>query len=218
MDKLLDWVKANAKDGVNVAEFEQLAKGMIIPDLPTREAAIAFIVNTPALNSAHNSAITQAIQTHDAKFTADKLPQIEKDLREKLMAELNPKETPEQKKIRELSEALEGMKRKDAEAALRDTLRNKAKEIGYDITLADRFAVYGEKAAEMLEADHSILSGKIKSEVEAELKKRGIDLSAPPRGKSTTQSNAKPRAEIDAMTPADKMSFFKSGGTYLKEN
>ena len=218
MEKLLDWVKANAKDGVNIAEFEQLAKGMVIPDLPTREAAIAFIVNTPALYSAHNSAITQAIQTHDAKFASDKLPQIEKDLREKLMAELNPKETPEQKKIRELSEALEGMKRKDAEAALRDTLRNKAKEIGYDVTMADRFAVYGDKAAEMLEADHSLLSGKVKAEVEAELKKRGIDLSAPPRGKVNTQSNAKPRAEIDAMTPADKMAFFKSGGTYLKEN
>ena len=63
-----------------------------------------------------------------------------------------------------------------------------------------------------------ILSGKVKSEVEAELKKRGIDLAAPPRGKANPQSNAKPRAEIDAMTPADKMSFFKSGGTYLKEN
>lgn len=217
MDKLVDWVKANAKEGVNVSDFEALAKGRVMPELADKDAAIKFARSHPVLNSALDASIMAAVQTHDSKFTAEKLPEIEKGLREKLMLELNPKETPEQKKIRELSEALDGMKRKDAETALKDALRAKAKEIGYDVTLADRFAVYGDKASDMMLAEHELLQAKIKEQVEAEIKRRYGDIKQPSSGKPD-QSNTKPRAEIDAMSPMDKRNFFLSGGKYAKES
>ena len=216
MDKLTDWVKANAKDGANLAEFEGMIKDKVLPDMPDKDAAIKFARSHPMLNSALDSSILAAVQSHDSKFQAEKLPQLEKDLRERLMQELNPKETPEQKKIRELSEALDGMKRKDAEAALKDVLRSKAKEIGYDLSMADRFAVYGEKAAEMMQADHDLITRRVGELVEAEIKRRYGDLKPPSQSK-LDQSRVKTRAEIDAMTAVEKHKFFMAGGKYAKE-
>ena len=75
MDKLTDWVRANVKDGANLAEFEGMIKDKLLPDMPDKDAAIKFARSHPMLNSALDSSILAAVQSHDSKFQAEKLPQ-----------------------------------------------------------------------------------------------------------------------------------------------
>ena len=105
MKKVLKWVKDNVKDGVDTADFEKMLSGSYVPSDIKKEDALKFIRENATLNSAHDSAIMQAIKSHDEKFESDKLPKLredmEKELTEKISKKLNPEETSEQKQIRE---------------------------------------------------------------------------------------------------------------------
>jgi hypothetical protein len=74
--------------------------------------------------SLFDARVQKAIQTHDAKFETEKLPEIKNQIRTELAKEYNVKETPEQKSIRELSEKQDKLI-KDLE---REKIRNKALE------------------------------------------------------------------------------------------
>ena len=95
----------------------------------------------------------------------------EEGQRQKTM-ELNPKETPEQKKIRELEANAEKRDKKDADNDLKDQLRKKAAELKYDPLRAERFSVHGESALAELETEAKFLADTIKLQVDIELKNR----------------------------------------------
>lgn len=189
MDKALKWVKDNVKDGVDTAEFEKMLSGSFVPADMKKDDALKFIRENAALNSAHDAAILQAIKTHDEKFESEKLPKIikakEKELREQINKELNPEETPEQKQIRELREQLEGMAKEKANVELKDSLRAKAKELGFDMSKAERYYVYGDKALDVLQEDAEWFKTQINTETEAQIKARFGDNPTPTGGKST---------------------------------
>lgn len=75
--------------------------------------------------------VNQAIKNHDEKFKREKIPELEKELREKISNELNIKETPEQKLTRELKEKIDKLE----QGLNREKIRNQALELINELKL-----------------------------------------------------------------------------------
>lgn len=146
--ELVAWAKANAKDGVNVAEFEELVSKAAPPD--DAKQATEYIRAIPSLRSAFDAALNREFDRATEKYEKEKLPEKEKALRESIRKELNPDETPEQKQIRELREKLEAKERAEAITARQNALRAKAKDFGLDPEIAADYAQYGDEAENVL--------------------------------------------------------------------
>ena len=206
MKDLLDWAKAHAKPDANVAEFEELAKKYTIPE--TKETAWDFMQKAPAFKSAMDAEVSRAVAAHDVNFNKEKLPDIEKTLRDKLLKELKPEETREQKELREIREELAKERAEKALAIKRDALRKAASEKKFDPDLAAELAVFGDDAEAKLELFASKMAVQVKTQYEATAREK-LGGSAPVKG---TPANAKSQAEIDAMAPRDRFTFFTGGG------
>lgn len=84
--------------------------------------------------------VNDAIRTHDEKFTKEKLPKIESEIKEKLVKELNPKETPEQKELRELRDRTDRLEKENQQNKLRNTALELITENGLPFAkLVDKF-------------------------------------------------------------------------------
>lgn len=208
MDELIKALTKHLKEGTDTAEISKILAGKVVSEVKDKDGAAAFIKANPQLLSAYDAGITAAVQSHDTKFTAEKMPGLieaeRKKMRDELTKELNPKETPEQKQIRELQASIDTMTAKDKKTELKDLLRLKAKEIGYDVSTADRFAVYGDKAMETMEAEQKIFKASVDSQIEAEIKKRFGDTQ-PNKGKVIDTKTARDRliAQYDEMEKSD---------------
>ena len=209
--ELVAWAKANAKDGVNVAEFEELVSKAAPPD--DAKQAKEYIRAIPALRSAFDAALNQEFDRATKKYEEEKLPEKEKALRESIRKELNPDESPEQKQIRELREKLESKERAEAITSKQNALRAKAKEYGIDTEIAADYAHYGDDAENILKR-HAEWHKKELDAVKAESARATFGNKTPTGGGSL---NLKPQAEIDAMTPKERSSFFANGGAPLVE-
>lgn len=146
--ELVSWAKANAKDGVNVAEFEELVSKAAPPDDAVK--AIEYIRAVPSLRSAYDAALNKEFDRAVKKYEEEKLPEKEKDIREAIRRELNPTETPEQKENRELKEKIRKSEEKEAFTMRQNALRAKAKEYGVDPEVAADYARYGDDAEDIL--------------------------------------------------------------------
>lgn len=203
---ILEWIKLNAKEGANIAEAEELVSKSTFDGITTKDEALDFIGKNGTFTSAVDSLISTAVNRHDEKFSADKLPVLEQSIRDKVIAELNPDETPEQKRIRELEEKLSLSERKDTENALKSKLRGKATELGYDTEIAAKLSSYGDNAIELLESIHGYSTGVLETE-----KNRLINETL--KGKAPksveTQTDDITAEIIDAMSEADVANLFK---------
>jgi hypothetical protein len=164
-DKLIDWMKANAKEG---ADLEALAT--MVPSWDD-------IAKAPELKPHLDRYATKAIETHDARFQSEKLPEILKNERDKIRAELNPEETPEQKRIRELEERLQKADADNRTRERRDILRKKAQELGIgDIGLSaediEPFVMLGDDAPAVTEALIGKLRESMTKTLDAKLKEK----------------------------------------------
>lgn len=104
------------------------------------DSAVELIKSNEALRRGYDKIAQQAVEAHKAKFEADKLPELKKQWRDEVRKELQPEETPEQRRLRELEEQLSERDKKERLYQTRDKLRSKAKELGFDEGLAERFA------------------------------------------------------------------------------
>ena len=145
---LVSWAKANAKDGANVAEFEELVSKAAPPDDSLK--AIEYIRAVPSLRSAYDAALNREFDRAVKKYEEEKLPEKEKELKEAIRRELNPTETPEQKENRELKEKIRKSDEKEALATKQNALRAKAKDYGVDPEVAADYARYGDDAEDIL--------------------------------------------------------------------
>lgn len=177
---ILDWIKANAKEGANIAEAEELLGKSTFDSIKSKEEAADFISKNSVFKSAFDSMVSTAVNNHDERFKSEKLPDLVKAEREKILKELNPEETPEQKRIRELEENLKARDAKDRESAIKAELRQKAQELGYDPLRAERFSAFGDKALDMLADESTYLSNLIDSKIKEGVK--GVLLKDPPKG------------------------------------
>ena len=210
MGKLTEWVKLNAKEGANIAEFEELERVNTFEGITTKEQALDFVKKNAAFTSALDYAVTEAVKSHDEKFNRDKLPGIIKAEREKIESELNPEKTPEQKRIEELERRLAEDEAEKKKAKVAEALVSKAKELNHpDPDAAKRYVAYGDRAEEILRADIEWLQKTVNSSVESEIKKR-YGGQKPPQGSTVDPSRSITRRDFDMLSPERQMEVAKT--------
>ena len=183
-----EWVKANAKDGSNFAQFDELLAEY---EVPTDIAeARAFVFKNKALMSVFDDEVRVKIEAHDKKFAENNLPKILKEEREKIVKELNPEETPKDKAFRELTERFNARENELAMEKRKAALRAKANEIGFDPQLAEEFAGFGDDAELKMSKVKEYIETASMSKIEAETKKR-FGNTAPVGGNRQPASTAK---------------------------
>ena len=203
---LVSWAKANAKDGANVAEFEELVSKAAPPDDSLK--AIEYIRAVPSLRSAYDAALNREFDRAVKKYEEEKLPEKEKELKEAIRRELNPTETPEQKENRELKEKLRQKDIAEALANKQNALRAKAKDYGVDPEVAADYAIYGDDAEDILKR-HAEWHKKELDAVKAETARTTFGNKTPTGGGSL---NSKPQAEFFKLTPKERAEFMAAGG------
>lgn len=210
MKDLLEWIKSNAKEGANIAEAEELVQKSTFDGITTKEQALDFIGKNKVFTSALDSMVSKAVESHDERFKTEKLPEIVKLEKERLLKELNPEETAEQKRIRELEEKIAASEMRDKELAIKSDLRTKAQELGYDPIRAERFAAFGDKAIDTLVDESNFLTNLIDSKMKEAVK--GTLSGPPPKGGAP--SEGKPDLDaIEKMTdPAARTAALKEAG------
>jgi len=203
---LVSWAKANAKDGANVAEFEELVSKAAPPDDSLK--AIEYIRAVPSLRSAYDAALNREFDRATKKYEEEKLPEKEKELKEAIRRELNPTETPEQKENRELKEKLRQKDIAETLANKQNALRAKAKDYGVDPEVAADYARYGDDAEDILKR-HAEWHKKELDAVKAETARTTFGNKTPTGGGSL---NSKPQAEFFKLTPKERAEFMAAGG------
>ena len=203
---LVSWAKANAKDGANVAEFEELVSKAAPPDDSLK--AIEYIRAVPSLRSAYDAAMNREFDRAVKKYEEEKLPEKEKELKEAIRRELNPTETPEQKENRELKEKIRKSDEKEALTTKQNALRAKAKDYGVDPEVAADYARYGDDAEDILKR-HAEWHKKELDAVKAETARATFGNKTPTGGSSL---NSKPQAEFFKLTPKERAEFMAAGG------
>jgi hypothetical protein len=201
-EELAKLIKANMKEGADITAIEKLAKGLNPLDGITNvEEAKALIEKTTLLKSANDSLVSIAVKSHDDKFTADKLPGIIKEEREKVEKELNPTMTKEQKTIKEQQDRIDALESTGKRSTLKTALQAKAKELGYggDVEL---FVGLGDKAEGLLIAEAKRYKTDFDTGLSAKIKEQFGDTK--PKTSQVDPAKQMKRSDYEAMNPNDQ--------------
>lgn len=217
MPDIAEWIKANVKEGVNVDEGLQLVRDLDpLKNIDSREAAIDFMKRNDKFKSALDYEVQQAVETNSKKFSETKLPELIKAERQKIMQELNPEETPEQKRVRELEEKIAERDARDARRELEASLRTKAQELGFDPLRAERYAALGEGAMDALAQDVEWFNATMKAKLDEAVKGR-YKTDTPPGG-GDPKGRTMTRAEFEQLGAAERMSVMRGGEVTLVDD
>ena len=211
---ILEWIEKNMAEGANLEEAKKLVEGL--PKLPeSREEATKLVDENQHIKAELDSRISKSVDNSLKKYEETKLPEKEKEIRDRVQKELNPEETPEKKEIRELTEWKQQQQQREKTLAKENELMEKAKELGFDPLKAKRYAVFGDDAEKILEQDVKDEQTRIDSKVDEQIKKKygGKAPEAPP----DKNENAISREELDAKSVKDRMEFIKDGGKIADE-
>ena len=177
MEELLKLIKANMKEGADIAAIQKLAEGLNpLAGVKTVEEAKVLIAKTDLLRSANDSLVSIAVKSHDDKFTAEKLPELLKAEGEKIRKEINPKETDEQKKIREQGEEIQKLKDDGSKATLKTALTAQAAELGYKGNVNLFLGYEPKEAGKLLKADFDLFKTSVDERVSSDIKKLYGDI------------------------------------------
>ena len=209
-----DWITQNAtlKDTAKIEDLDKLIGDLdYMKNVKTVDEARAFILRSDILKKALDKETQERVDSHDKNFKEKELPNLEKEIRDKITEELNPAETPEQKRIREMELKLDQKEKKEALNELKKALREKAREIGADPIKAEKYHVYGDDALSVMEKEFTETKSYIDSEIERISKERFKGQSAPHRSDEPDSTHMK-RSDFDALDNKAKHDFIKSGG------
>lgn len=192
MDKLLEWLKANVKDGADMNEATALLES-VTEVTPERAAELAKDKEVRRIIDAE---ISRAVERHDERFREEKLPKLIDEERARIQKELNPDETPEQKRIRELEERIAKADAERQRVERREALRAKAQELGVtELGLtpdyADSFVDLGDGASEAFESLITRTKEAWTSSLDAKLKEKYAGQ--PPEGTPASDNEDGPR-------------------------
>lgn len=202
MEELLKLIKANMKEGADIAAIEKLAQGINpLAGIKTVEEAKEFIKKTDVLNKAMDSSISIAVKSHDDKFTAEKLPGLLKAEGDKVRKEANPEETKEQKTIREQKERIDALEATGKRSELKTSLLNQAKELGYSGNV-DLFLSHGDKAGDFLKTEAKRFKTAVDERVSSDIKKLYGDTK--PKTSEVDPAKQMTRANYEALSPNDQ--------------
>lgn len=202
-----EWVKANAKDGSNFAEFDELLSAYEIPK-GVKEAK-AYIFKNKELLSAFDDEVRIKNEEHDERFIKTKLPDMLKSEREAIMKELNPEETPERKEIREMREELAKERNEKAFELRKNNLMKKAEQAGFDSSLAAELAVFGDDSEKKLDFFVEKFNTNVNTKYEQMVKGK-FGNSAPKLGGGINKG-------LSNMTQDEVMEYAKTGDAQKAE-
>lgn len=202
---LLEWIKKNAVEGADITEAEGLIKDLDpLKNIQTKDEALAFMERNQVFKSALDAETSRRADKAVDKFKEKNLPEIIKEREEAVRKEVNPEETPEQKRIRELEEKLANSDKEKQQNALKAELRQKAKEIAekkgvpYDPLRAERLFIYGEDAESVLNDEIDYIGQTIEKQLSDKLKSKYV-------GKTPSAGGVEPTG-IDEQIAAAKKS------------
>jgi len=210
MGELSDWIRSNAKEGADTSAAEALVEKYTIENITSKEQAINFMKKTDVFVRGLDSLVSDAVNNHDRRFQEEKLPGIVEAEKARIKLELNPPKTEAEKRLYDAEQKIAAMEAKDAEWRLKEALSVKAREIGFPVARVGRYSVYGDRAAEEMEADLEWKKEAVKESLEAEIKNRfGGDA---PKKQEGDPAKIMGRAEFDTLDPAQKSEYVKAGG------
>lgn len=212
MPDLIDWIKSNAREGANIAEAEEMVNRIDLNKAITnKDQALDFMRGNDYFKSALDSETSKRVDKFRDETMPLRLEEQKKSMRDEILKELNPDETPEQKEIRELKEwknqQLENQRREGVKSELKEI----AKKYGVNEKLAERYAYYGEEAKSMFESDAKLYQESFKSALDSEIKNR-FGNQSPQQTVVKDPSKVMAHADFDRLSPSSKMDFIRGGG------
>ena len=198
MDDLLQFVPEEKQD-----EFRTVAEGYIRRD---PEAISELIANDQRL---HDRILDKPLKTREQNLRENEFPKLLesrlKEERDKLMKELNPEESPAEKRLRELEQKLADKEAKEAQYERRATLREQYKDVAPDV--AERlYALDDDSVSAVMEYTKG-LRAKI-DELEKVQKYGG----KAPAGGGKGDGKVISEAEYNAMSPKEQYAYITGGG------
>lgn len=153
-----------------------------------------------------NRIIEKPLQTRYQTWQEKELPKILDEERQRIRAELNPEETPEQKRLRELEQKLADKERKESEYERRRALRQQYKDVAPDV--AERLYSLDDESVESVIGEIATLRAKID-----ELEKTAKYGSRTPAGGGKGDGAVMSEADFNKLTPREQNAFVTKGGT-----
>ena len=147
-------------------------------------------------NSLSDSKVTKALAT----YKENTLPSLVAAEREKLIAELNPKETEEQKQIRLLNEKMAGVEAKAKREALKNAAILQLTKNNLPADLAEK--LLGEDEASTA-ANIELIANTFNTTLQAQIADKFKDLGRKPKGDGKGGEQYFTPEQIKAMSPAD---------------
>ena len=176
------------------------------------DSAMELIEGHEGLRRAKDKIAQQAVESHKRKFEEEKLPELQKQWKDEVRQQLQPEETAEQKRLRELEEQLSERDRREKMYQTREQLRSRAKEIGIDEDIAERFAnMQTDDPITELDTFAERFKKSVEARATEEVNKRWPDR-APRQAPSKTGGEIS-RKDFDQLPPSERQKHLKSGGT-----
>jgi hypothetical protein len=195
MEELLQFVPEDKRDA-----FSEVAKGYV---KFSDDLALEHVLKSQSLR---DKVATPVAETALKNFQEKKLPELIKLERDKIMKELNPEETAEQKRIRELEERIAAQDAKEQREMQKAKMRDIGKTKGLDVTLAERlYALPDEDAGFVIDAFEKLAREK------TELQTRLQYGSKPPAGGSSGAKSIS-LGEYNRLSPKEQAAHFAAGG------
>lgn len=173
MEKFLALIKESVKDGVDMDQIKQAAEALNpLNTVKSKEDAWTFIKGNEILLSTLDQKVNDRVTTAKENLMSGEVKTLLKAREDEIRAELNPKETDEQKALRDLQNKLSERDKKDALRDLQDTLSTKAKELNFDPMRARDFAVFGADAESKLQEYAEFINSTVEEKVNSQVKER----------------------------------------------
>lgn len=175
---LREIVESYAGEGADFSKLdEQLGAYTNLSEL-TKDNFIETLKKVPNAISAYDSVNRSSIETGITNFKTGKMLDEWKEKETTLRAELNPKETASDKRIRELEDKISNSEKLQLMNLMKDQLSVKAKEMEFDSEIARKLAPLGDEIAESLMKDiltwkDGILGDRLKSQYDTKPPKTG---------------------------------------------
>ena len=146
VDEVLQLIPEEQRD-----EAKQAIEGLNpLSSVQDADSALRLIEESDVLRRAKDKIAQQAVESHKRKFEEEKLPELQKQWKDEVRKELQPEETAEQKRLRELEETLKERDKREQMYQTKEKLRARAKEVGVDEDIAERFGQCGVQTFRIL--------------------------------------------------------------------
>ena len=177
---LIDKIKAIAKEDADLSEVEGLLGNYINATELTKDNFIDVAKKYPNLMSAHDSIVSRSVENGVNNFKEKGMLEILKEREEAIRSEIMPKETPAEKRIRELEAKIKANEDKEILLARQDELSIAAKDLGFEPLLARKLAKLDnaeDVIKDVIEWHNGVLGTKLKGQYPANTPKSGVDIS-----------------------------------------